>query len=144
MSGYVCVDASVAAKWVLDESLSDTAADLYHESQAADVVLVGPPHMNTEVANAIWRRAARGEFDQVEAERLMQAFLGFVVEIVSLRGLHLAAMKVAGLFNRPAIYDAHYVALARMLDCDLWTADKRLLNALNGRLPFVKSLADYQ
>ncbi len=144
MSGYVCVDASVAAKWVLDESLSDTAAALYRDWVKSETVPISPPHMTTEVANAIWRRAARGEFDNDEAERLMAAFLEFTVAAAFLPELHVEAMKVAGLYNRPAVYDAHYVALANIAGCDLWTADQRLLNALGGRLPFVRALSDYQ
>ena len=37
-----------------------------------------------------------------------------------------------------SFYDATYVALAKSLDCDLITADKKLVKAVN--LPFVKLL----
>jgi predicted nucleic acid-binding protein len=32
--------------------------------------------------------------------------------------------------KRAAAYDSFYLALARCLDCDLWTADRRLANAV--------------
>jgi predicted nucleic acid-binding protein len=40
--------------------------------------------------------------------------------------------------NLPAAYGAHDVALAELLGAALWTADRRLLRALGGRLPFVR------
>jgi len=38
--------------------------------------------------------------------------------------------------NRAAAYDSFYLALAETLKCELWTADKRLYNAVN--LPWVR------
>lgn len=32
--------------------------------------------------------------------------------------------------RRGSAYDSFYLALAQSLDCDLWTADKKLFNAL--------------
>ena len=37
--------------------------------------------------------------------------------------------------NRAAAYDSFYLALAEGLQCDLWTADRRLFNAVD--LPWV-------
>ena len=38
--------------------------------------------------------------------------------------------------QRANAYDAYYVALAEVLDCELWTADRRLVNA--AQQPWVK------
>ena len=40
--------------------------------------------------------------------------------------------------------DAHYLALAERENCEFWTADTRLLNAINGKLPWVHKLEEYQ
>ena len=42
-----------------------------------------------------------------------------------------------------AVYDAHYVALAQMLGCSLWTADRNLVNAVQEKLPFVRWIGEY-
>jgi predicted nucleic acid-binding protein len=34
--------------------------------------------------------------------------------------------------KRASAYDSYYLALAQVLECDFWTADKRLFNALQG------------
>ena len=56
---YVCVDASVAAKWVLPEEHRDKALTLYEDCQRIDTVVVAPPHLPIEVTNVIRRRVAR-------------------------------------------------------------------------------------
>ena len=43
-----------------------------------------------------------------------------------------------------SVNDAHYLALAQNLGCDLWTDDQRLINSLAGRLPSLKWIGDYQ
>jgi len=144
MSGFVCVDASVAAKWVLPEDDSELALELFSESLATDTTLIAPPHMPVEVVNAIGRRVARGLITQAEAEEILATFLGFAVDLAVPAGLYEEALKLAGRFERPAVYDMHYVALAEIVGCELWTADQDLLNALRDRLPFVKPLRTYR
>jgi len=39
--------------------------------------------------------------------------------------------------NRAVAYDSFYLALAERLDCDFWTADRRLVNAASQ--PWIKS-----
>ncbi|HLF78258.1 MAG TPA: type II toxin-antitoxin system VapC family toxin [Dehalococcoidia bacterium] len=144
MSGYACIDASVAVKWVFEEEFSDLAETLYRESRAADTTLIVPPHMATEVVNAIRRRAARSLISTGRGEELLADFLDFALTVTVPPGLYELALRIAATFNRPSAYDAHYIALAQLAGCDFWTADERLLNALNGRLPFVRALRDYQ
>jgi predicted nucleic acid-binding protein len=38
--------------------------------------------------------------------------------------------------NRAAAYDSFCLALAEAMQCELWTADRRLVNAVN--LPWVR------
>ena len=144
VSGYVCIDASVAAKWVLFEELRSLARALYRDSIAKEMTIIGPPHMSTEVVNTIRRRVARGFMTANHAEELLGRFLQYQLTPAAPPGLHQLALRVAEAYNRPGVYDSHYLALAQIYECDFWTADQRLLNALNGRLPFVRSLSDYQ
>lgn len=137
----ICVDASLAAKWVLEEDDSDKAVYLYRENQEAGVI--APPFLPVEVTNAIWRRVVRGLFDRSEAQETLTAFLDFGVQLAAPSGIYELALSLADQFSRPAVYDMHYVALAQIAGCELWTADKNLLNAMGGRLPFVKALETY-
>jgi predicted nucleic acid-binding protein len=42
--------------------------------------------------------------------------------------------------ERAVAYDSYYLALAETLGCDFWTADRRLLNAVD--VPWVRWLGD--
>jgi predicted nucleic acid-binding protein len=52
--------------------------------------------------------------------------------------LHWRAMDLAERFSLPAVYDAHYLALAERLGGEFWTADRRLVEAVQGALPWVR------
>ncbi|NPA27193.1 MAG: type II toxin-antitoxin system VapC family toxin, partial [Chloroflexi bacterium] len=55
--------------------------------------------------------------------------------------LHLEALALAHELNLPAAYDAHYLALARRMNAEFWTADQRLAKAVARRFPWVHVLA---
>ncbi len=65
------------------------------------------------------------------------------VQLMQPPGLHRRAWELARHFGRPAAYDAHYLALAEMKGCPLWTADKRLFNAVRAELDWVHWLGNY-
>jgi predicted nucleic acid-binding protein len=54
------------------------------------------------------------------------------------------AMQFAQRFGLPATYDAHYMALALSENCEYWTADARLWNAVKGKLDWVHWFGEYQ
>ena len=54
--------------------------------------------------------------------------------------LHNKAMELAQNLSLPAAYDAHYLALAKKLDAEFWTADRKLVRAVQSDLPWVQLL----
>jgi predicted nucleic acid-binding protein len=141
----ICVDASVAVKWVLDEESSSEALALYHVATTSREAVVAPPLLPIEVSNILFRYARRQPgFTAADALRLFDAFLAFPVEIHNPDDLHRDAVAIAANHGLPATYDAHYLALARGLGCDLWTDDRRLLRTVGGRLPFVRWIGDVE
>ena len=63
------IDASVALKWVLDEPGGAEAEALLDEA------LIAPGLWLIEAANALWKRAGRGEISPDEAAERLQALL---------------------------------------------------------------------
>jgi predicted nucleic acid-binding protein len=53
------------------------------------------------------------------------------------------AWELAKQFSRPQIYDATYLAVAQINDCDFWTADEKLYNVVRDELDWVRWLGDY-
>ncbi len=140
----ICVDASVAAKWVLAEEFSDKASALYRACVDAAVAIVAPPLLAIEVTNIIRQRMRREGMALAEARRLLRRFQTFAVAVHVPGQLYDQALVLAEGYDLAAAYDAHYVALAQILGCDLWTNDQRLLRALGGRLSFVRWIGAYQ
>ena len=140
----ICVDASVAAKWFLQEEWADRARALLRDTLNADEPIVAPPLLPYEVTNILrlrWRASAPIPLERALVH--LDDFLGVPIELRNPPGLHRHALVLADTYGLPAAYDAHYLALAEHLDCLLWTDDHRLLRSLEGRLPFVRPISDY-
>jgi predicted nucleic acid-binding protein len=138
MSGSpVCPDASFLLRWLLDEGAASQADALWETWHREGRRLVAPTLLYYEVANALHRYTAHGDLSPEEAEALLDLALRIGVELVSDAGLHRRALQLARTFSLPAVYDAHYLALAERLGAEFWTADARLAQALRDRLPWV-------
>lgn len=139
----IVVDASVAAKWLFVEPYSAPALALVAASARTRQPMVAPALLTFEVTNIIRQRMRRDGLSLDAAQERLRALYGFPVVISSPATLAAEALALADAYGLPAAYDAHYMALARSLGCDLWTDDQRLLRTLAGRLPFVRWIGDY-
>jgi predicted nucleic acid-binding protein len=54
------------------------------------------------------------------------------------------AWDMAKELGLPTLYDAAYLALAKICDCEFWTADEALTNSLQGKLPWVQWVGAYR
>jgi predicted nucleic acid-binding protein len=140
----ICVDASVAVKWILEEERSDRADALYDATVDAGQRIIAPPQLPLEVTN-ILRQRMRGQsgISLVTATEFLDAFLALPIEFRNPSGLHRQALVLADALDLPATYDAHYLALAEHLGCELWTDDQRLIRHVATSLPFVRWIGDH-
>ena len=139
----ICVDASVAAKWVLVEDHSALALALLTWAKRTAATIVAPPLLPFEVANIVRKRMVRQALSLADADQRLAAFLTIPISLIVPERLHRRALALADAHGLPAVYDAHYLALAQHLGCDLWTDDQRLLRAAGGVLPIVRWIGDY-
>jgi predicted nucleic acid-binding protein len=130
------VDASLAVKWAVEEEYSEEALRLWDLCQARAEVVEAPPIFRPEVTNVLHRKARRGEMDLGEARRAAEYLVG-AVAIGEPPGLYGRAMDLAAAFRLGAVYDSLYVALAELEGCEMWTADRRLVNAVQRDFPQV-------
>jgi predicted nucleic acid-binding protein len=140
----ICVDASLAVKWILDEERSDQAKALYRATVRAGRQIVAPPLLPLEVTNILRQRTRSVDSMSLDvATDLLDEFLALPIEIHNPDGLHRRALALACSLDLPAAYDAHYLALAEHLGCELWTDDQRLVRRVENDLSFVHRLSDY-
>lgn len=97
-----------------------------------------------EATNVVRKRMRREPFiSQSEALALLDQLLAFPIQPRSPPELHRQTLIIANLYDLAASYDAHYIALAQLLECEFWTGDRRLHRKVGESLPFMKRIGDY-
>ncbi len=96
-----------------------------------------------EVTAVLRKKVYRQLLTPAEGEQALFTALEANVQIISWPNLHQQAWKLAGRFQQPTAYDAHYLALAESLGCDFWTTDERLFNTVKNVAPWVKWLGAF-
>ena len=137
----VVVDANIAVKWVAEEADSAEAASLYRDWSERAELLIAPPIFRPEVTNVLYRKFRRGELGLGTAIEALDA----ISDAVAIRepvGLYTDALSIARAIDVRATYDPLYLALAEAERCDLWTADKRFVQAVGYRSSRVRWLGE--
>ncbi len=120
------VDASVAVKWLVAEDDADIAEELAtggHDLHA-------PRLMASEVANALWRKARRGEIERRAAGILLGDVQDMPVRWGADEILSVNAARLALILDHP-VYDCVYLALAHRIGGRVVTADRRFVTAVS-------------
>ncbi|MGH8524973.1 MAG: type II toxin-antitoxin system VapC family toxin [Gammaproteobacteria bacterium] len=123
----VVVDASVAAKWYLDEPYGDAARSLV--TSGAD--LIAPDLILAEFANLTWKRLSRREITEQQATAMVDHLPYMFLHIVPCLALRKPALSIAVALDHP-VYDCFYIALAAERNINLVTADMRLIHRVRG------------
>jgi predicted nucleic acid-binding protein len=144
----IVVDTSLVTKWVLPEERSELALALLAALTARSEQIVAPALLPIEFTNVVFQRARRRMWSYEEAAEALDRLFELDLEVHSpseaeRRSLHRRAFALARDYALPATYDAHFVALAEALGCELWTADERLARRLGDRVPYIRLLESY-
>jgi predicted nucleic acid-binding protein len=138
----VCVDASLVIAWFLPEEFSDQAFALKDRWAGEDVELIAPVMLASEVPSALRQAVYRHRIVAGEGDEAFAAFLEMPIRILQPDNLLSRAWEIGKAVNAPRLYDAFYVALADIQDCELWTADRRLANLVQPTFPQVHWLGE--
>ncbi len=142
----VVVDANLALKWVLLEADSHTSILLLDKWTDEGTTVIAPALFAYEVTNILYRQTVSGKLTYDESRRGLEKLFSLDIRLTfSLyEEVSAQAMEFARRFHLPATYDAHYLALAYAEQCECWTADRRLWNAVKRELVWVRWLGEYQ
>lgn len=144
MNDVVVVDANLALKWVLLEEDSTLSMGLLEKWTNERKEIIAPALFAYEVTNILHRQAVTGKLTYDEAlQGLSKLFsLGILLKFSFYEEISAQAIDFAHRFHLPATYDSHYLALAHREQCEFWTADTRLWNAVKSELKWVHLLSN--
>lgn len=128
------VDASVAAKWFVEEEYSAAALSIL----GGPAQLHAPDFMLLEMDSIITKWIRRGAIGVDEGSDLRDALRQYPIQLHSFQSFLDSAFAIASQTGQ-SVYDSLYVALAAGLKGKMVTADRRLYDALKNS-PFEKSL----
>ena len=145
MSESVVVDASLALKWVIPEDDSSAAIELLNQWMIDGTKVIAPALFVYEAANILYRQALANKLTYEEAKHSLRKLfsIGVKFKFTLYEDISYQAMEFARVYNLPATYDSHYLALAQSEKSDYWTADMRLWNSVKGKLNWVRWFGDY-
>ena len=123
MNDALCVDASLVAKWFLPEADSALALEFYARARSRNVRLIGPPPLAAEVCSAAYKQVRDGLLEVEDAVGIVEDFSRLPLETVAPPGIYALALRMAARFTLRFPYNACYLAVGELLDCEVWTAD---------------------
>ena len=128
-SKIAVIDASIAIKAIMPNPLQGHCRALVQTF--ADVQPVAPALWVYETTSAISKAVHFEQLTENEGRRALEQVdaLGVQLFVSDLEQNRIAFGWTLEL-RRGSAYDSFYLVLAQALDCDFWTADKKLFNAL--------------
>ena len=142
MRSSVCVDASLLIRVLVPGPYSDIAHSRMAMWLADQTAMLAPALAAYEVTSTLRRLVHLRAITPEQGDTAFQQFLLLDIRFSNRRDMFPLAWKLAKRLNRPRAYDTAYIALARLSQCELWTADERLYNAVRGDLPEVRWLGE--
>jgi predicted nucleic acid-binding protein len=133
---WLCVDANLVLRLVADPA-DESIQHLWEQWDTERRQLAAPTLLYYEVANALYRYQKLGYLSASSVQLALQAALALPLELHGEADLHWRALDLASKCSLPSAYDAHYLALAELLEGEFWTADGRLARTVQSSLPWV-------
>ena len=106
-----------------------------------EIELLEPPLLLYEVINGV-RYSRAKKFTESEIKVIIESMVNFDFKWLDINSeMAYLATEISLRYNVP-FYDASYVALAKAMGADLYTADNKLIEATS--LPFVKHIRNFK
>ncbi|HWP91239.1 MAG TPA: type II toxin-antitoxin system VapC family toxin [Thermodesulfobacteriota bacterium] len=129
-SDRICIDASLALKWVLPEKHTDWALELLYDWISKGFKLIAPTLFIFEVTSTLRNKVHRQIISWEEGFLALDQIRRGRIELILSPKLVDRAWEISGGLRLPTAYDAFYLALAEEQNCQFWTADRNLVSIL--------------
>ncbi len=131
MSNFVVIDASFALRAILPDRLTTKAREKLGDWHQEGRSLRAPTLWYYETTSALSKLVRFKELTWQQASQAVKLALDLQVELTPPTvDEYRAAWRWTEKLNRAASYDSFYLASAERSEAELWTADKRLYNAV--------------
>lgn len=131
------VDASITVRLFTPNANRQLLLEMVGGWHRAGIAIYAPSLYVYETTSAICKLRHFGQLSSTQADEALRLADQFGVEIINVDSrLVRQAYDWTVRLKRAAAYDSFYLAAAETLGCELWTADRRLVNAANQ--PWVK------
>ena len=141
MTKSLVVDASLTFKLLLPDPQRAAVQKLVTGWERDGYTLCAPTLWVYETTSALCKMMNLRKLAPDKGQRALTSAQGLGVQLIPPDDAQTRlALDWTVRLRRTAAYDSFYLALAETLRCDLWTADKRLRNAVNQ--PWVRWIDD--
>jgi predicted nucleic acid-binding protein len=134
----VCVDASLMVRTLVPGLFSQEAESRLTTWLHTDTPLIAPAILAFEVTSTLRRMVYLKALRPERGEAAFTQFQRIPLRLSHRKGIFPLAWRLAKQFNRSRAYDTAYLALAQLHQCECWTADEKLYNAVHQALPWVQ------
>jgi len=137
----VVVDTNILIAFGLsDEPLHTQANQILTAWKATGTPLAAPRLFRSEITAVVRKVVYQQRITHEQGREMLARLLIYPVEFHEDDALLKSAYELAEQYNRPRAYDAQYLALAKRLSCEFWTADERLFNTVKDQFPGIRWL----
>ncbi len=142
-TSYAVLDSGILLATVQAEKHTQKAVALIANLAKADVQIIAPTLLAYEIIAVTRKWVHREILSKEKADDALKILMQYPVTHIFDTNLLRRAYELANQFNRPTAYDTQYLAIAEQYKCPLWTADKRLFNAVNTKFSDINWIGDY-
>ena len=120
-------------------------ADALFDQWAGDETqLIAPLFFEVETDSILRQKVSlRRELTVDQAQRAFASLQVLPIKTTHSPEQRERAWEIAREFQFPTVYDATYLALAELRQCEFWTADEKLFKQVRDKLTYVQWLGNY-